>query len=71
MAASGIRALARFARLGDDQATLLTVLKDQLGIDAAESLEIRMQLADICTAWSMARIRHQKAAEQEAEAQIA
>ena len=71
MAKCGVTSLARFAMLGDDQATVETTLKDDLSLDKSENLAMKMMAADVVSAWSVARIKHQKAAELEADAQLA
>ena len=63
----GVVNLEKFANIAKDVADLTEVLKEHMGLDAAESLEARVEVAAITCAWSNARTRVQRSAEMEAE----
>ena len=71
LAKCGVTSLAWFAMLGEDQAGCVAMLKNDLLLDNEENLEAEILAADVLSAWSVARIMYEKAAELEADAQLA
>eukprot|EP00435_Cladocopium_sp_Y103_P016869 s1943_g4.t1 len=63
----GVVTSEKFANIAKDVDDLVAVLRDHLGINQANTLEERVQVAAITCAWSNARTRVARAAEIEAE----
>ena len=63
----GVTTVEKFANIAKDEADLLAVLKNHIGVDQDASLEQRVQAASLTCAWSNARTRVQRSAEVEAE----
>ena len=68
LAASGVHTLSRFAALGDDIAEVKKVLKEDLNLDSAEGLAVRMEIADVTAAWKQAVAQFDEEAERCAKA---
>ena len=65
--AAGVTRLTRFAAFATDVADFKTVLKTDLGIDPADSLETRVQVAGLVCAFKTAQVRSARYAEYEGE----
>lgn len=63
----GVVTVQKFATIAKDVEDLTTMLKDHVGIDAAASLEQRVEVGAVVCAWNNASVRTQKNAEMEAE----
>ena len=63
----GVTTVQKFATIAKDTDDLIGMLKDHVGLDAAASLEQRVQVGSVVCAWSNASVRSQKNAEMEAE----
>jgi hypothetical protein len=68
LSACGINTLSRFALLGDDVKEVKGVLKDELSLDSAEGIDMRMQIADVVAAQKLAVIQFQEESERMARA---
>ena len=63
----GVTTVQKFATIAKDAEDLAQVLKDHVGLDAAASLEQRVQVGAVVCAWQNASVRTLKNAEMEAE----
>lgn len=63
----GVISVQKFATIAKDSDDLTQMLKDHVGLDAAASLEQRVQVGAVVCAWQNASVRTQKNAEMEAE----
>ena len=71
LGANNVTSLPRFAGLSSEEPGMIAIIKSQFGLDVETSMDDRMLVADVCAAWALARVRMQKSAELEADAQLA
>ena len=71
LADNGIDSIAKFAAIVDTQVEMRELLKDEFGMDSkGGGLEIKSQVAAILVAWTAAKKRAAKQAEQEGESEV-
>ena len=63
----GITSVNKFSSFSRDEADLIQVLKDDLGLDAAASWADRAQVASIICAWKDTQTKTKRRSEMEAE----
>ena len=70
IAKTGIFSLSRFANLTDDVAEFKKILKDELGLDPAAGMAMRLSISDVVDAWTCAKAMVNKRAEIVADARV-